>query len=199
MSEEASCSSEVFSLAPFSDGKLQGSRRGLFIPTRGNDTAQDTARLIYQNVIAHYGIPREIVSNRDRLWSGAFWTEVCKYLDVKRLLSTAYHPQTDGQTERFNQELEQYLRAFCNFRQDDWVDWLPIAQFVHNSQVHSATGKSPFKTPCNNLRPFSPHKYGRWKTALLAQIRTSMANLAPQGRGFVLRCQGPGPLRFRGY
>ncbi|VDC04982.1 unnamed protein product, partial [Peniophora sp. CBMAI 1063] len=76
-------------------------------------------------------------------------------LGVTSSLSTSYHSQTDGQTERFNQELEQYLRAFCNHRQDDWVDWLPIAQFIHNSQVHSAPGKSPFEL----LYGFAPRAY----------------------------------------
>jgi hypothetical protein len=58
--------------------------------------------------------------------------------------STTCHPQTDGQTERVNQELEEYLRIYVNERQNDWVDWLPIAQFCHNDRSHSATGFSPF-------------------------------------------------------
>ena len=59
-------------------------------------------------------------------------------------LSTAYHPQTDGQTERVNQELEQYLRMYINHHQDDWVDWISMAEFAHNNRTHSATGTSPF-------------------------------------------------------
>ena len=58
--------------------------------------------------------------------------------------STAYHPQTDGQTERMNQELEQYLRLYVNHHQDDRVDWVSMAEFAHNNRVHSATGSSPF-------------------------------------------------------
>jgi hypothetical protein len=58
--------------------------------------------------------------------------------------STVYHPQTDGQTERVNQELEEYLRMYINDKQKDWVEWLPIAQFCHNDRIHSATGFSPF-------------------------------------------------------
>jgi hypothetical protein len=65
-------------------------------------------------------------------------------LGIKQNASTAYHPQTDGQTERVNQELEQYLRLFINHRQTDWADWLAPAQFSYNDKVHSATGYSPF-------------------------------------------------------
>ena len=57
---------------------------------------------------------------------------------------TAYHPQTDGQTERVNQELEQYLQFYCNYRQNDWAEWLSIAEFSYNNQIHSSTGQLPF-------------------------------------------------------
>ena len=59
-------------------------------------------------------------------------------------MSTAYHPQTDGQSERWNQEIEAYLRMYCSRRRDDWVKWLPIAEFAFNSHKHSSTGYSPF-------------------------------------------------------
>ncbi|SJK97334.1 uncharacterized protein ARMOST_00586 [Armillaria ostoyae] len=73
-----------------------------------------------------------------------FMTELYQMLNIKQNASTAFHPQTDGQTERVNQEIEKYLRIFINFRQDDWADWLPLAEFAHNNRIHSATGKSPF-------------------------------------------------------
>ena len=60
-------------------------------------------------------------------------------------LSTAYHPQTDGQTERINQELEQYLRVFIDHRQEQWPDWLGTAEFAYNNKIHMATKTSPFK------------------------------------------------------
>ncbi len=65
-------------------------------------------------------------------------------LDITPNASTAFHPQTDGQTERVNQEVKKYLRIFVNHRQTDWSDWLPLAEFAHNNRVHSATKKSPF-------------------------------------------------------
>ena len=70
--------------------------------------------------------------------------ELCFQLGVERNPSTAYHPQTNSQMERVNQELKQYLRLYCNYRQNDWAEWLSIAEFSYNNQIHSSTGRSPF-------------------------------------------------------
>ena len=67
-------------------------------------------------------------------------------LGIESKLSTAFHPQTDGQMERVNQELEQYLRMFINHRQEQWPDWLGTAEFAYNNKIHSSTKVSPFKT-----------------------------------------------------
>ncbi len=71
--------------------------------------------------------------------------ELCRNLNIKQNISTTYHPQTDGQSERTNQWLEQYLRIFRNGAQTDWAKWLPLAQYTHNAWPSAATGKSPFK------------------------------------------------------
>ncbi len=70
--------------------------------------------------------------------------ELYKMLDIMLNASTAFHPQTDGQTEQVNQEIKKYLRIFVNYRQTNWSDWLLLAEFTHNNRVHSTTGKSPF-------------------------------------------------------
>src|SRR6266702_3002793 len=70
--------------------------------------------------------------------------EIWTKLGVKLTMSTAHHPQTDGETERVNQELEQYFCIFCNFEQDNWTKLVPFMEFAHNARQHSATGKSPF-------------------------------------------------------
>jgi hypothetical protein len=70
--------------------------------------------------------------------------ELCRLLDVKQNISTAYHPQTDGQSERLNQWLEQYVRIYTNYQQTDWTAWLPLVQYVHNSWTSSTTKKMPF-------------------------------------------------------
>jgi len=71
--------------------------------------------------------------------------ELNNLLGIQMKLSTAYHPQTDKQTERINQELEQYLRVFINHRQEQWPDWLGTAEFAYNNKIHAATKISPFK------------------------------------------------------
>lgn len=90
------------------------------------------------------GLPDSIVSDRGSLFTSKFWSALCFHLKIKQRLSTAFHPQTDGQTERQNQTLEQYLRGYGNYQQDDWVEWLAIAEFAHNNSVHSSTGETPF-------------------------------------------------------
>ena len=74
-----------------------------------------------------------------------FTKALWKQLSIKPLPSTAYHPQTNGQTERANQELEQFLRFYCDYPQENWVELLPLAQYVMNSRFHSATQSTPFQ------------------------------------------------------
>ena len=69
---------------------------------------------------------------------------MCSHLSVDHRLSTAFHPQTDGQTERQNQTMEQYLRAYTNYEQNDWVQLLPLAQFAYNNALHASTRFTPF-------------------------------------------------------
>ena len=72
------------------------------------------------------------------------WAEMCAAIKLRRRLSTAFHPQTDGQTERQNQTLETYLRIFVNDEQDNWASLLLLAEFAYNNSVHSATSLTPF-------------------------------------------------------
>lgn len=115
-----------------------------FVPTVKEATAEDVAALFFKHVVAQHGIPDDIVSDRDTRFVSKFWSRLLQLLDIRRNMSTAYHPRTDGQTERVNQSLEQYLRAYCNYQQNDWEKLLPLAQFSYNNSVHSSTGQSPF-------------------------------------------------------
>ena len=103
------------------------------------------AQAYIQNVVRLHGLPQNIISDRGSTFVSKFWTQLCSALDVKRKLSTAYHPETDGQTENANQQLEQYLRHFINYVQDNWVSYLPLAELAHNSRINSSTRKSPFE------------------------------------------------------
>ena len=114
-----------------------------FIPTRTTNTAPELAYIFMRDIFAHHGMPSRLISDRDKLFKSKFWTSLMDQLGGKNKLSTAFPPQTDGQTERTNQILEQYLRAYVNYEQTNWVELLPKAQFAYNNST-SATGISPF-------------------------------------------------------
>jgi transposase InsO family protein len=84
------------------------------------------------------------VSDRGPQLTLKFWAAFCHHLSIERRLSIAYHPQTNGQMERQNQTLKQYLREYVNHLQDDWVHWLPLAKFAYNNSVDALTGLTPF-------------------------------------------------------
>ncbi|SOV01596.1 uncharacterized protein UDID_18136 [Ustilago sp. UG-2017a] len=106
----------------------------ILAPTYKTVTAKQTAVLLYGHM----------VSDRGRQFISGAWKAFAEQMGVKHSLSTAYHPQTDGQTERVNQVVEQYLRMYCNYEQNDWADLLDTAAFVYNNTVHNSIGVSPF-------------------------------------------------------
>ncbi|SJL19064.1 uncharacterized protein ARMOST_22671 [Armillaria ostoyae] len=116
----------------------------ILVPCNVELSAAGWARILRDHVYARHGMPRVVISDRGPQFVSAFMKELYRMLDITQNASTAFHPQTDGQTERVNQEVEKYLRIFINYHQDDWADWLPLAEFAHNNRTHSATGKSPF-------------------------------------------------------
>jgi len=114
------------------------------LPTKA--TTKDVANVFLQEVWKLHGLPTEIISAMDAKFAGEFWESLCKLLGIKRKMSTAYHPQTDGQTERTNQVLEGYLRNSVNYYQDDWYQLLPLAEFAYNNSATNAHGMLPFFT-----------------------------------------------------
>ena len=115
-----------------------------FIPTTGTMTAEDLARLYLNNIWRYHGLPQTVISDRGSEFTSRFWKSLTKLLHIEHNFSTAYHPQSDGQTERVNQTLEQYLRVYANYKQDDWNDYLALAEFAYNNANHTSTGISPF-------------------------------------------------------
>ncbi|SJL13786.1 uncharacterized protein ARMOST_17234 [Armillaria ostoyae] len=131
----------------------------ILVPCNIELSAEGWARILRDHVYARHGMPQVVISDRGPQFVSAFMKELYRMLDITQNASTAFHPQTDGQTERVNQEVEKYLRIFINYHQNDWADWLPLAEFAHNNRAHSATGKSPFmvlygRNPC--VIPDSP-------------------------------------------
>ena len=92
-----------------------------------------------------HGVPRSIVSDKDKVFTGAFWKNLFQLMGVKLLMSTAYHPQTDGQSERVNQCLEMYLRCVVHDQPNKWKSWLALAEYWYNTTYHSVLGCTPFK------------------------------------------------------
>jgi len=116
-----------------------------FIPTTEKISAEGLARLFRDNVWKLHGLPESIISDRGPQFAAGLMRELNEMLGIKSKLLTVFHPQTDRQTERINQELEQYLRMFIDHRQEQWPEWLGMAEFVYNNKAHSSTRTSPFK------------------------------------------------------
>ena len=133
-------------------------KRVHFIPIHTTVTAEGAARLFLHQVWKLHGLPKCVISDRRPQFVVHFTKELYCLLGIKLVSSTAWHSQTDGQTEHVNQELDQYLWLFVNKWQDNWYDLLPIVEFQHNNHVHSATQQPPFlldtgRLPCMGFEP----------------------------------------------
>jgi hypothetical protein len=134
-------------------------KMGHFIPCNEAMTAEEAARIVIVNIFRIHGMPLDIVSDRGPHFASKFWQTFWRLLGVHPSLTTAFHPQGDGQTERVNQTAENILRHVVNYEQDNWATELPFAEFAYNNTVHATTKVTPFYA--NYLRhplatPFSP-------------------------------------------
>jgi hypothetical protein len=116
-----------------------------FIPLAHPFTVHQVTRLFMEHIHKLHGFPTTIVSDRDRIFQSKLWQEMFTSLKVKLNFSTAYHPESDGQTERVNQCLEQYLRTMAFQEPKKWLDWLPAAEWWYNSSYHTSLKTSPFE------------------------------------------------------
>ena len=116
-----------------------------FIPTTEKTLAEGLARLFRDNIWKLHGLPESIISDRGPQFVVGLMRKLNRMLGIENKILTVFYPQTDEQTERVNQELEQYLRMFINHRQEQWPDWLGTAEFAYNNKAHSSTKISPFK------------------------------------------------------
>lgn len=114
------------------------------VPCKSNITAPQTAHLYLNHVVRHHGLARVIISDRDPKFTSKFWRALHQQLDTKIALSTAYHPQTDGQTENANRNIQTVLRHVVNKRHNDWDEHLLMVEIAINSSVQESTGFSPF-------------------------------------------------------
>ncbi|GJP40902.1 hypothetical protein CLOM_g566 [Closterium sp. NIES-68] len=133
------------------------SKMGHFIPTHTTARTEETAQLFIRYIISQHGIPTTLISDRDPKFTSKFWKELMSLLGTKLALSSAYHLQTDGQTERPNQIVEQLLRAACKDEISKWDLHLPVLEFAYNNATHAATGQTPFFL-CYGRHPLTPQK-----------------------------------------
>jgi transposase InsO family protein len=120
-----------------------------FIPCYNDITAPELADTLVDEIFSKFGVPRSIVSDRGTTFTSDYWRTICYHAMIKRCFSTAFHPQSDGQTERMNQTLECYLRCYINYEQDDWAVLLAGAEYAYNDSTNATTGRSPFKVVFN--------------------------------------------------
>ncbi|KJZ73068.1 hypothetical protein HIM_07452 [Hirsutella minnesotensis 3608] len=168
-------------------------RYARYIPVSSRISSDGLAEVFLRDIFKHYGMPDGIVSDRGTLFTSKFWATFCHLLQCKRRLSTAFHPQTDGQTERINQTIEQYLRTFCNKEQSDWFDKLPLAEFTYNTSYHGTVGGAPAEVLMGyhprsqghvqgQLEQFSSHAMGRVRGLKELHERTAVLIAQAQER-----------------
>jgi hypothetical protein len=121
------------------------SKAAVFLPCQKTIDVEGIAQLYVQHVFPYFGHPQHVISDRDPRFTAQFTCQMSTLLGITQNISTAYHPQTDGQSERANQWVEQYLWIYGNSQQDNWANLLPLAQFVHNSWPNASTKRTLFE------------------------------------------------------
>jgi len=119
------------------------SRAAVFLPCATTITGPGVAQLYFDNIYRWFGLPSKVISDRDPQFTSHFSRALTNKIGAKQNLSTAFHPQTDGLSERKNQWVEQYLRLITSARQEDWSQWLTVASTVHNNHVNATIGTTP--------------------------------------------------------
>src|SRR5947209_2006041 len=124
------------------------SKRAHFRAIHCTAMTPEIAKLFFKMIFVNHGLPAMIISDRDAKFTSRFWKALFSLTGTKLAMSTAYHPQTDGQTERLNRTLEEMLRAYVGYKQDNWDDYLPMAEFAYNNAKQTSTGLTPFELDC---------------------------------------------------
>src|SRR5579875_774520 len=122
----------------------RSSKQGIFIPTHTTITSEQLAELFVIHVFSKHGVPNHVTSDHGSEFVSAFFQALGQALSMELHYTSGYHPEADGQTERVNQTLEQYIRIYCSYQQDDWASLLPMAEFAYNNAPNASTGVTPF-------------------------------------------------------
>lgn len=161
------------------------------IPCTTTVTAEGVAELFYEHWWNHYGWPQEIVSDWDSKFTGTSWTELLKITGIKQSMSTPFHPESDGQTERINRILEDTLRHYVGAKQDDWDKLLPAVEFAINNSFQESTRTTPFELVYGQrLRtPLTVEAGGAEPTSYISTSSPSANRIAEQVRNRVRRAK----------
>jgi len=148
-----------------------------FIPLAHPYTAASVARAFFADIVRLHGFPQSIVIDRDPVFTGHVWRDLFKQAGVKLRMSTAFHPQTDGQSEAVNKTISMYLRCITGDRPRAWLDWLPWAEYTYNTAYHSALRTTPFQVvygrPPPSIITYSPATANTTTVDTLLQERDS--------------------------
>ncbi|GMI64808.1 hypothetical protein HRI_000150100 [Hibiscus trionum] len=148
------------------------SKYGHFLPMAHPYSATEVARIYLYQIYRLHGQPKVALSDRDKTFTSIFWKELMKQLGTSTHFTTAYHPESDGQTERLNQCLEQYLRSLCFLKPTLWAKLLPQAEWWYNTNYHSALGMTPFEA----LYGYPPNELTWTKDSRVASVQELMHN-----------------------
>ncbi len=163
------------------------SKAAHFIPLPKLPSAKETAVTVVDHVFRLHGLPMDVVSDRGPQFVSKFWQEFCKLLGATVSLSSGFHPQSNGQTERANQDLERVLRYLVSKNPSSWSQQLSMVEYAHNSLPVSSTGLSPFKCSLGYSHLFFPV----WNP------RSRSLPLTPLSRGAVKHGVEPVRLFFK--
>jgi len=160
-----------------------------FILTTEKISVEGLAKLFRDNVWKLHGLPESIILDKGPQFMAGIMRELNRMLGIESKLSTVFHSQTNGQIERVNQELEQYLRMFIDHRQEQWPDWLGTAEFTYNNKAHSSTKMLSFKA---NYRQdprmgFEMRKKGKYKGA--EKFVTKMKEIQEEAKAVLGKAQ----------
>ena len=145
----------------------------ILVPCNKTIDAKGVAELFFTHIFLCFGLHDALISNRGPQFASAFATELARILGYNLKLSTTYHPQTVGETEQVNQEIEMYLRLFCQGQPDKWSSIIPMAEFAHNSATHSSTQKSPFSL----ILGYEPRDYPKIRQTFLPSLEDRLTLL----------------------
>ncbi|KAG8871131.1 hypothetical protein FRB98_001016, partial [Tulasnella sp. 332] len=160
-----------------------------FVATKELSTAKETADMFLENVWKHHGTPLRTVSDRGTTFNSEFIKRLYESIGVKPSFSTAYHPQTDGQTERTNSLMEQYLRLYTNYRQNDWDEWLALAEFQYNNLVNSSTGVTPFYADNGRHLTIAPQTFNEVKVPAAEEMARKIQEIGEELKAMMKKAE----------